>query len=79
MGFFSELKNDLSQAVNTLMPDDKLDDAATLDNGKDKGGNSKDVDIDTMLSRLDDFKLDDDKGNDSLESFEEEETVQEEE
>lgn len=79
MGFFSELKNDLSQAVNTLMPDDKLDDAATLDNGKDKGGNSKDVDIDTMLSRLDDFKLDDDKGNDSLESFEEEENVQEEE
>ncbi len=79
MGFFSELKNDLSQAVNTLMPDDKLDDAATLDNGKDKGGNSKDVDIDTMLSRLDDFKLDDDKGDDSLESFEEEETVQEEE
>ncbi len=79
MGFFSELKNDLSQAVNTLMPDDKLDDAATLDNGKDKGGNSKNVDIDTMLSRLDDFKLDDDKGDDSLESFEEEETVQEEE
>ena len=60
MGFFSELKNDLSQAVNTLMPDDKSS-AATLD--KDKavskfGDKPEKVDIDSMLNRLDDIKLD---------------------
>ncbi len=59
MGFFSELKNDLSQAVNTLMPDDRTN-AATLD--KDKadskfGDKPEKVDIDSMLNRLDDIKL----------------------
>ncbi|SFC93042.1 polymer-forming cytoskeletal protein [Butyrivibrio sp. YAB3001] len=65
MGFFSELKNDLSQAVNTLMPDDKADDAAVLDSNKSSEGTNArsskvkdDVDIDSMLSRLDDIKLD---------------------
>ncbi len=60
MGFFSELKNDLSQAVNTLMPEDK-EETATLD--KDKTGDAptdkpEKVDIDSMLNRLDDIKLD---------------------
>ena len=63
MGFFSELKNDLSQAVNTLMPDDKADETATLDSDKNgegfaRGDKSKGVDIDSMLNKLDDIKLD---------------------
>ncbi len=66
MGFFSELKNDLSQAVNTLMPDDKADDTATLDNEKEEGlahgDKAKNVDIDSMLNRLDDIKLDEASG-----------------
>ncbi len=78
MGFFSELKNDLSQAVNTLMPEDKDDDAATLDNGKVKGGRAKEDDIDSMLSRLDDLKLDDEDEEDTESFSEEEEFVQEE-
>ena len=56
MGFFSELKSDLSQAVNTLMPEDKPE-------AESKGGNGpveapKPVDLDSMLNRLDDIKLD---------------------
>ena len=61
MGFFSELKSDLSQAVNTLMPDDKLEGAEGLD--KDKAAEepvkATEVDIDSMLNRLDEIKLDD--------------------
>ncbi len=56
MGFFSELKSDLSQAVNTLMPDDKSQ-AEKLD-GKASEEVNKPVDIDSMLNRLDDLKLD---------------------
>ena len=56
MGFFSELKSDLSQAVNTLMPDDKLE-----GEGKavEEPVKASEVDIDSMLNRLDDIKLDD--------------------
>ena len=36
MGFFSELKSDLSQAVNTLMPEDKLAEADNLDKENQK-------------------------------------------
>ena len=60
MGFFSELKNDLSQAVNTLMPEDK-EETATLDKDKAEGAPAEKpekVDIDSMLNRLDDIKLD---------------------
>ncbi len=60
MGFFSELKNDLSQAVNTLMPDDK-EETATLDKDKAEAAPAdapEKVDIDSMLNRLDDIKLD---------------------
>ena len=55
MGFFSELKSDLSQAVNTLMPEDKPE-AEGLDN-KAKEESKAPVDIDSMLNRLDDIKL----------------------
>lgn len=76
MGFFSELKNDLSQAVNTLMPDDKADEAASLDKEKEEGlahgDKAKNVDIDSMLNRLDDIKLDEVGGE--TEPVEEEKT-----
>ncbi|MBP3783001.1 MAG: polymer-forming cytoskeletal protein [Butyrivibrio sp.] len=65
MGFFSELKSDLSQAVNTLMPEDKPE-AEGLDN---KATETKEpVDIDSMLNRLDDIKLEDtaDKAEDNV-------------
>ena len=61
MGFFSELKSDLSQAVNTLMPDDKADETRALDKESVDGGTVRpeDVDLDSMLDRLDEIKLDD--------------------
>jgi cytoskeletal protein CcmA (bactofilin family) len=55
MGFFSELKSDLSQAVNTLMPEDKPE-ADGLDNKATEV--KKPTDLDSMLNRLDDIKLD---------------------
>lgn len=58
MGFFSELKSDLSQAVNTLMPEDKPETEA-LDDNKVGESAPKPVDLDSMLDRLDDIKLDD--------------------
>ena len=57
MGFFSELKSDLSQAVNTLMPEDKPE-GEGLDNDKAPVEAPKPVDLDSMLKRLDDIKLD---------------------
>ena len=77
MGFFSELKSDLSQAVNTLMPEDKLAEADNLDKENQKEDSAKElrpekVDIDSMLNRLDDIKLDD------IGSAEDEEKVSEE-
>ncbi len=57
MGFFSELKSDLSQAMNTLMPEDKPK-AEALDNSKAKEENLGPVDLNSMLDRLDDIKLD---------------------
>ncbi len=63
MGFFSELKSDLSQAVNTLMPEDKLEETANLDNESEvsgkKGEKVEKVDISSMLDRIDDITLDD--------------------
>ena len=56
MGFFSELRSDLSQAVNTLMPDDKPEAEALRDKEKE---DIKPADISSMLNRLDDLKLDD--------------------
>lgn len=67
MGFFSELKSDLSQAVNTLVPEDMADDAQKLDadqssenavaNAKADEGDKK-IDLDSMLNNLDDINLD---------------------
>ena len=57
MGFFSELKSDLSQAVNTLMPEDKPE-AEGLNEDKAPVEAPKPVDLDSMLTRLDDIKLD---------------------
>ena len=50
MGFFSELKSDLSQAVNTLMPDDKPE-AETLDN-EEKEEVVTSAELNSMLDRL---------------------------
>ena len=59
MGFFSELKSDLSQAVNTLMPDDKADETRVLDKESVDGETvrAQDVDLDSMLDRLDEIIL----------------------
>ena len=57
MGFFSELKSDLSQAVNTLMPEDKPE-AESFGEDKAPVEAPKPVDLDSMLTRLDDIKLD---------------------
>ena len=57
MGFFSELKSDLSQAVNTLMPEEKPDMTESLDDNKAKE-EPKPADLSSMLDRLDDIKLD---------------------
>ncbi len=54
MGFFSELKSDLSQAVNTLMPDDKPEATGPEKEVKEE---IKPADISSMLNRLDDIKL----------------------
>ena len=82
MGFFSELKNDLSQAVNPLMPDDSEktatpDNLRTEEGFETKVGKSEKVDIDSMLNRLDDIKLDD-ISNESEENVEEPEEEYEE-
>ena len=90
MGFFSELKSDLSQAVNTLMPDDKADETRVLDKESVDGGTVRpeDVDLDSMLDRLDEIKLDDvvneeeglsEESEQTLDNSEETETVAEEE
>ncbi|MCR4903752.1 MAG: polymer-forming cytoskeletal protein [Butyrivibrio sp.] len=61
MGFFSELKSDLSQAVNTLMPEDTNEDAKALDAensaNKSSASSKKKEDLGSMLNRLDDLKL----------------------
>ncbi|WP_026653223.1 polymer-forming cytoskeletal protein [Butyrivibrio proteoclasticus] len=82
MGFFSELKSDLSglktdlsQAVNTLMPEDENSEAEET---KEEVKVEK-VDIDSMLNRLDDIKLDEAKEEveeDTEEATEEEPAVE---
>ena len=77
MGFFSELKSDLSQAVNTLMPEDKPETEA-LDKSKTEEPVVKPVDLDSMLDRLDDIKLDEAKEPEAVEETKPEEPVKEE-
>ena len=78
MGFFSELKSDLSQAVNTLMPEDKPAASGLDEKAKE---NLKPADISSMLNRLDDLKLEDiqpEKKEEPVEELEvQEEAVQE--
>lgn len=80
MGFFSELKSDLSQAVNTLMPEEEAEGAkaheGTEATNKSETPVNKDVDLGSMLDRLDDIKLDENVVNAAPEV---EETVVEEE
>lgn len=61
MGFFSELKSDLSSAVNTISPKDE-DEMSPAENGSQtqETGMTEEVDLDSMLNRLDNIKLDDD-------------------
>ncbi len=77
MGFFSELKSDLSQAVNTLMPEDKPETEA-LDKSKTEEPVVKPVDLDSMLDRLDDIKLDEAKEPEAVEETKPEEPAKEE-
>lgn len=69
MGFFSDLKEDLSQAVNELMPEDQLDAALAQNEGMKKEEteskaeettSAADVDLSSMLDKLDDMELPDD-------------------
>ncbi|MBQ7679846.1 MAG: hypothetical protein IJT34_08355, partial [Butyrivibrio sp.] len=53
MGFFSELKSDLSQAVNTILPEEEPQEEVAP--AADAGGK---VDLGEMLDHLDDIKLD---------------------
>ena len=81
MGFFSELKSDLSQAVNTLMPEDKPSDTDSLDKevtGEEKTKVPEKVDLGDMLNRLDDIKLDEVRPEESKDSEETTETANEE-
>ena len=72
MGFFSELKSDLSQAVNTLMPEDKPETEALDNNKTEEPVVAKPVDLDSMLDRLDDIKLDEAKEPETVEEKQEE-------
>ncbi len=69
MGFFSDLKEDLSQAVNELMPEEQLDAAMAqnesmkkeeTENKDEKMTSAADVDLSSMLDKLDDMELPDD-------------------
>ena len=77
MGFFSELKSDLSQAVNTLMPEEGSEEAKALEAGeqanKSEAPEKKDVDLGDMLDHLDDIKLDENVVNAAPEVEEEQE------
>ncbi|MBP7347950.1 MAG: polymer-forming cytoskeletal protein [Butyrivibrio sp.] len=68
MGFFSELKSDLSSAVNTISPKDE-DEMSPAENHSEtqESGMAEEVDLDSMLNRLDNIKL-----NDNFETEQEE-------
>lgn len=53
MGFFSDLKEDLSQAVNELLPEDELSRPGNQEN-------SSTVSLDEMLKNIDEFQLPED-------------------
>ena len=84
MGFFSELKSDLSSAVNTISPNNE-DEMNLAERGSkaEESGMTEEVDLDSMLNRLDNIKLDDDseaeqeENEDISDTESESETVQE--
>ncbi len=64
MGFFSELKSDLSQAVNTLVPDEKAGNNVNAGQASESADaiakadeGDKKIDLDSMLNKLDDIKI----------------------
>lgn len=52
MGFFSELKDDLSQAVNELMPDEEMTEGMQQAAGEEAEGEMPQVDLDELLNSL---------------------------
>ncbi len=73
MGFFSELKSDLSTAVNTVKPEDtELEENGTAEVAEEK----KDLDIGSMIDHLDQMTLEE-APEETEDSFEKEETFEE--
>ncbi|MBQ7954315.1 MAG: polymer-forming cytoskeletal protein [Lachnospiraceae bacterium] len=60
MGFFSDLKDDLSQAVNELMPEEELKADADLQEEKEAEGAEEDFELDAMLEKLDSIQVPED-------------------
>ena len=78
MGFFSELKSDLSSAVNTISPKDEADGDLTAEKSTAGAtGKADEVDLDSMLNRLDNIKLDEDYDEPQEEAVQETEPVSE--
>jgi cytoskeletal protein CcmA (bactofilin family) len=59
MGFFQDLKQDLSQTVNDMEGENQLDDISLDANGETLGNDGLDIDVAAMLDTLDDIKSDD--------------------
>ncbi len=82
MGFFSELKSDLSQAAKTIIPEENSEsqilDNETKDETPSKGKSEAEVkkDLNEMLDHLDEIKLGDSVTEETVEP-EKEETVEE--
>ena len=70
MGFFSDLKEDLSQAVNELMPEDEK-------SKTDESADESAVSLDEMLKNIDEFQLPEEKEAESQEAGQSEATVPE--
>lgn len=61
MGFFSELKEDLSQAVNELRPQEQQEpEAGTAGEAEQSVGSASEVSLEEMLKNIDEFKLPED-------------------
>lgn len=63
MGFFSELKEDLSQAVNELKPQEQEQqkpEAGTAGEAEQSVGSASEVSLEEMLKNIDEFKLPED-------------------
>lgn len=56
MGFFSDLKDDLSQAVNELMPEEEVNEAEVENAGEYETVNGFDADLSMMLEKVDEME-----------------------